>query len=134
MRGKYKNVNFGDQIVNILLGLLLIYLLGGNSLSGLTDLISKIDFASFAPLLRLLGMDEKTVDFISSEEFSSAMGEGADLKKLLPLILSSGILTKKQPPENNSDGEKTVDENIALDPIKNVASTEIEENLGSFFS
>ena len=77
--------------MNILPLLLIGVLLGGERFSSLKELIQKIDFPSFTPVFQLLGVDKKTIDFLSSEEFSNSISNG-DLKSLLPLL--APIFTK----------------------------------------
>ena len=119
--------------MNVLPLVILFLLLSGDKLSDVKNLLAKIDFKSFAPILKILGVNDKLTDFISSDEFSELVGGDLDLKKIIGALSAFGSFGKKEtPPEENSDDE--INGDLKLDPIKDVASTDIEENLGSFFS
>ena len=121
-----------DKILNILPLLLIGLLLGGERLNSIKEFLSKIDFASFSPIFRLLGLNQNTVDFLSSENFSKLLEEN-DFKNVLPLL--SSLFTS----QNNTEvKEEEVEEEDGLDkiisPIKNVAPTDVEETFSSFFN
>lgn len=121
-----------DKILNILPLLLIGLLLGGERLNSIKEFLSKIDFASFSPIFRLLGLNQNTVDFLSSENFSKLLEEN-DLKNVLPLL--SSLFTN----QNNTEVKaEEVEEEDGLDkiisPIKNVAPTDVEETFSSFFN
>ena len=118
--------------MNILPLLLIGLLLGGERLNSIKEFLSKIDFASFSPIFRLLGLNQNTVDFLSSENFSKLLEEN-DLKNVLPLL--SSLFTN----QNNTEVKaEEVEEEDGLDkiisPIKNVAPTDVEETFSSFFN
>ncbi|MBR2384690.1 MAG: hypothetical protein IKA99_03665 [Clostridia bacterium] len=115
--------------MNILPLLLIGILLGGEKFSSLKDILTRIDFPSFAPVFQLLGVDKSTVDFLSSEEFSSSIANG-DLKSLLPLF--STLFAKK--PQQNEDEESDQPQKNCdyVTPIKNVAPTEIGATIENF--
>ena len=46
---------------------LVLVLFGGEKTKSVTELLSRIDFASFRPVFNLLGVNGKTVDFLCSE-------------------------------------------------------------------
>ena len=121
-----------DKILNILPLLLIGLLLGGERLNSIKEFLSKIDFASFSPIFRLLGLNQNTVDFLSSENFSKLLEEN-DFKNVLPLL--SSLFTS----QNNTEvKEEEAEEEDGLDkiisPIKNVAPTDVEETFSSFFN
>ncbi len=117
--------------MNLPLLLILFLLFGGERTADVRNLLARIDFASFAPVLKLLGLGESAIDFLSSENFEKLI-EGGDLKSVLPAILSS-FGKKEKPSEGSSDGNAPVKNNY-LEPIKDVAATDVEEALGSYFS
>lgn len=115
--------------MNILPLLLIGILLGGERFSSIKDLLAKIDFPSFAPVFQLLGVDKKTIDFLSSEQFASVVS-GGDLKSLLPLFTT--LFTKQSNASEEdfeSDGET---KNDYLAPIKNVAPTDVGATIESY--
>ncbi len=118
--------------MNILPLLLIGLLLGGERVNSIKEFLSKIDFASFSPIFRLLGLNQNTVDFLSSENFSKLLQEN-DLKNILPLL--SSLFTgqnESKVNEEESEEEESVDKIIS--PIKNVAPTDVEETFSSFFN
>ena len=126
--------------MNILPLLLIALLLGGNRISSAKNFLSKIDFKSFAPLLKLLGINEKTIEFLCSDEFTNAIEGDLDAKNLMSIATAAanafsktGGDKEKDAPEDKTDANSEVF-GEKLNPIKDVASTDIEENLGSFFS
>ena len=72
--------------MNLLPIVLLLFVFGGGSLQGMTDLLSRIDLSSFSPLFPFLGIDKKTADFLCGEEFSSLLEGNADVRSLLPVL------------------------------------------------
>lgn len=122
--------------------LLLLLASGKNDATSLIDVIRRIDFASFKPVLKLLGLSDKTLDFICSEEFSNLLDGKTDLKSLLPFLTSflnsDDAETEKH--ENSAEFKEKDEQNSSvtrknlLSPIENVAPTEIESSLGSYFS
>ena len=121
-----------DKILNILPLLLIGLLLGGERLNSIKEFLSKIDFASFSPIFRLLGLNQNTVDFLSSENFSKLLEEN-DFKNVLPLL--SSLFTSHNNTEakaEESEEEDGLDKIIS--PIKNVAPTDVEETFSSFFN
>jgi len=119
--------------MNPLLLVFLFLFLGKDGISQIKDLIARIDFKSFAPVMKLLGVSDKAIEFLSSDGFSAALEQGGDIKTLLSAALaaSSGI-NKNSPPADTADEE--IVSNNYLNPIKNVASDEVEQTLGNFFA
>ena len=111
--------------MNPLLIVLGILLLSGRDLSSVAEFISKIDVPSFAPVLRLLGIDERTIEVLCDEEFSSAFSKGTDLKTLLPSLLR--LLNKKKGSPDNDEPAITVPKDLS--PIEDIAPTEIESDI-----
>lgn len=121
-----------DKILNILPLLLIGLLLGGERVNSIKEFLSKIDFASFSPIFRLLGFNQNTVDFLSSENFSKLLEE-SDFKNILPLL--SSLFTNQNSAEvkaEEDEKEESIDKIIS--PIKNVAPTDVEETFSSFFN
>lgn len=121
-----------DKILNILPLLLIGLLLGGERVNSIKEFLSKIDFASFSPIFRLLGLSQNTVDFLSSENFSKLLEE-SDFKNILPLL--SSLFTNQNSAEvkaEEDEKEESLDKIIS--PIKNVAPTDVEETFSSFFN
>ena len=116
--------------MNILPILLFGLLLKGESFSSIKDLLLKIDFASFSPVLQLLGVDKKTIDFLSSEEFEQNLSNG-DLKSLIPLV--SSLFSKPQAKVVEDDDEQSVHCDY-ISPIKNVAPTDIGATIENYFN
>ncbi len=119
--------------MNFLPVVLLLFVFGGGSLQGMKDLLSRIDISSFSPLFPFLGIDKKTADFLCGEEFSSLLEGNADLKSLLPL-LGNLFRGETEKTDKGSDSEETPPKKPAsLDPIRNIATGDIEAALGSYF-
>lgn len=116
--------------MNILPLLLIGLLMGGEKFSSLKDTLLKIDFASFSPILQLIGVDKKTVDFLSSEEFEKTLSSG-DLKSLLPVVTSLFSKPTTEKEELDSPEQKPCD---YLAPIKNVAPTDVGATIESFLA
>ncbi len=118
--------------MNLLPLIILFLLLKNDKFAGIKDFLAKIDFASFAPLLKLIGANDKIIEFLSSEKFSELLSGNASPSEFADLVSSSdGLFSKKNSPEQSSDENIT---DFKLNPIKDVASSDIEEDLGSFFS
>lgn len=115
--------------MNILSLLLIGILLGGERFSSIKELLARIDFPSFTPVFQLLGVDKKTIDFLSSEQFSNVVS-GGDLKSLLPLFTT---LFTKQPNVSEEDLESDNEaKNDYLAPIKNVAPTDVGATIENY--
>ena len=127
----------------LLLVLVLLYLFKTNP-SGIKDILLNLDIPSFTPLFKLIGLDDKTIDFLTSEKFSEALSNIAanDLsgaKALLPLLFS--VLS---PDKKNEKNEKTPEEESTssageasaeyFNPVKEIIPDDISENLSGFFS
>lgn len=123
--------------------LFLFFALGKDKASSLGEFLKNIDFASFKPVLQLLGLSDKTLDFICSEQFSELLDGSADLKSLIPVLTSflnnnNEKKTEEKEKPDKSSGETyqsgSVTRKNLLSPIENVAPTEIETSLGTYFS
>lgn len=120
--------------MNILALILFAVLLGGEKLYFIKDFLCKIDFKSFAPVLKMVGLNNSVIEFLCSEKFDNILSSDVDLKTLLPLLAT--LFNKK-----NEDNEQSTDENTNknckndyLSAIKNVAPTDVEETLNNFLS
>lgn len=118
--------------MNILPLLFIGLLLGGDKLSSLKDIISRLDIPSFTPVFQLLGINQKTIDFLSSEEFSSSLTNG-DIKSLLPIL--SALFTKPNSSDEKSEKESEMQKPCDyLAPIKNVAPTDVGATIENHFN
>lgn len=124
--------------MNALLSVFLILVLfGGERTANVAELIRRIDFASFRPVFNLLGVNEKTVDFLCSDEFSAAISnENFTPSALVKLLSSFSADRKAEKDEKTDDGESpsSAETENKLSPIESVAPEEIERSLSGFFS
>ena len=79
-----KNVNEENKMSFAPLLLILIYFWKNNP-SWLKNVLPRLDLPSFAPLFKILGLNDKTVSFLTSEKFAAALSavfdnDSADLK------------------------------------------------------
>ncbi|MBQ7373195.1 MAG: hypothetical protein IJW64_01355 [Clostridia bacterium] len=118
--------------MNILPLVLFAVLLGGDKLYSIKEFLSKIDFPSFAPVLKMIGLNGNIVDFLCSEKFSEILSSDGDLKSILPVL--SGLFAKKDDQNNAQETDETPKKNDYLSAIKNVAPTDIEETLSEFLN
>lgn len=119
--------------MNILPLLFFAVLLGGDKLYSIKEFLSKIDFPSFAPVLKLLGFNNSILEFLCSEKFSEILSSDVDIKSLLPLL--SNLFTKQNHENNNPEKEDEAPlKNDYLSAIKNVAPTDIEETLNEILN
>lgn len=113
---------------------LVLVLFGGEKTKSVTELLSRIDFASFRPVFNLLGVNGKTVDFLCSEEFSRAVDGNLDAAALMKLV--SDLAAKPERNEKADDESKNSSSTEVankLSPIENVVPSEIENSLTSYF-
>lgn len=113
---------------------LVLVLFGGEKTKSVTELLSRIDFASFRPVFNLLGVNGKTVDFLCSEEFSRAVDGNLDATALMKLV--SDLAAKPERNEKADDESKnssSAEVANKLSPIENVVPSEIENSLTSYF-
>lgn len=113
---------------------LVLVLFGGEKTKSVTELLSRIDFASFRPVFNLLGVNGKTVDFLCSEEFSRAVDGNLDTAALMKLV--SDLAAKPERNEKADDESKnssSAEVANKLSPIENVVPSEIENSLTSYF-
>lgn len=129
----------------ILLVLVLLYLFKTNP-AGIKDILLNLDIPSFAPLFKILGLDEKTIAFLTSEKFSETLSDIAqnDLsgaKALLPLLFSI-LSPENKDKKDEKDEKKSAAESSPADgvnaeyfnPVKEIIPDDISENLSGFFS
>lgn len=113
---------------------LVLVLFGGEKTKSVTELLSRIDLASFRPVFNLLGVNGKTVDFLCSEEFSRAVDGNLDAAALMKLV--SDLAAKPERNEKADDESKnssSAEVANKLSPIENVVPSEIENSLTSYF-
>ena len=113
--------------MNALLALAVMLLLKSDRFKEVKELIERIDFESFKPVLKLLGINDGALDFLCSEKFSSLLNGQLDIKSLAELFLNPNS-------DEKAENGEIKEEYLGLNPIKNVAPSEIEESLGTFFS
>ena len=114
--------------MNAILLVLVAILLSGNRFSQIKDMLKSIDFASFKPLLSLLGLNGKTLDFICSDGFAALLEGNADLSKI------TEVLAPLIRPSEESAAAVVQEKDFGLEPIKSVAPSEIEESFGCYFN
>lgn len=103
---------------------------GGDKINQIKEFLAKIDFKSFAPLLQILGVSKDGIDFLSSEKFEEILLGQTDLKTLLPILAT----LFKQKDDGNEQESKDAFKGDFVAPIKEVAPTEVEESINSYFS
>ena len=118
--------------MNVLPLLLFGLLLYSEKLSSLKELLLKIDFKSFSPILKLLGIKQGAIDLLCSEDFERILSSEGDLKSLLPLLGSLFNKEKETAPEQNDfEASPPID---FISPIKNVAPTDVEETISNYIN
>ena len=121
--------------MNALLPIFLVLVLfGGEKTKSVTEFLSHIDFASFRPVFNLLGVSDKTVDFLCSEEFSRTLDGNLDAASLMKLV--SDLAAKPGRNEKTDDEVKnssSAEVANKLSPIENVVPSEIENSLTGYF-
>lgn len=117
--------------MNPLFIIIAVLILTGGKFNTLIETLKSIDFNSFKPVFKLLGLNENITEFICSEKFSEFLENGLDIKRIPDLLSVADDLFKKT--ETASSMEQS-EKDLGLEPIKEVASSEIEESLGSFFT
>ena len=111
----------------------------------LAELISRLDWQSFAPLFKILGMSDEAINVLSSEKFAEDMqnlGSGkTDFKSLAPILASLFSAGRKNEngkktadSENNSSSESADKTSSYFEPIKEIIPDDISESLSSYFS
>ena len=111
----------------------------------LAELISRLDWQSFAPLFKILGMSDETINVLTSEKFAEDMqnlGSGkTDFKSLAPILASLFSAGRKNEndkktadSENNSSPESADKTSSYFEPIKEIIPDDISESLSSYFS
>lgn len=96
---------------------------GGN----FKELLSGVDLSSIAPLLTTFGINDSIVKLISSDEVKSLLNGNLDLKTLLPLVMN---LASSFSPQQTESAQVSPER---LDPIKDVATSQIYSTLGNYF-
>ena len=113
---------------------LVLVLFGGEKTKSVTELLSRIDFASFRPVFNLLGVNGKTVDFLCSEEFSRAVDGNLDAAALMKLVSDlSAKPERNEKADDESKNSSSAEVANKLSPIENVVPSEIENSLTSYF-
>ena len=92
-----KNVNEENKMNFAPLLLILLYFWKNNP-SWLKNVLPRLDLPSFAPLFKILGLNDKTVSFLTSEKFAAALSavfdnDSADLKSILPALCAALWMT-----------------------------------------
>ena len=136
-----KNVKEENKMNFAPLLLILLYF-WKNDPSWLKSVLPRLDLPSFAPLFKILGLSDKTVNFLTSEKFAAALSaafenDAADFKSLLPALMglfSSG--DKSEEEKKAASGEKSseaADVNAAyFTPVKDIMPEDISESLSEY--
>lgn len=113
-----------------------------NDPSWLKNVLPRLDLPSFAPLFKILGLNDKTVTFLTSEKFAAALAaafgnDSADFKSLLPAIVGLISSTDKSEEEKKAASEEksseAADVNAAyFTPVKDVMPDDISESLSEY--
>ena len=112
--------------------LVVLYLLNNKKGKGL-DFLGGLDVESITPLLSLFGVNKGTVDLLSSPELKNVLSGNADIKSILPLLTNLLTTIKRNPQQNykNDDIKEFTPE--YLNPIKEIAGSEVLSTLNSYF-
>lgn len=125
--------------MNYLFILILFFVLYGGKLGELKEILPNLDMPSFAPVFKLLGMDDKTISFLTSEKFAEVLQGGVNLKTLLPVFMGLMNGDKK---ENGATDEKKSDDTGAeetdvdgkyFSPVKTVIPDDVAVMFGDYF-
>ena len=129
------------------LPILLLFLLfakssGAASGLNLAELISRLDWESFAPLFKILGLSDKTVNFLTSEKFAAALSaafdnDSVDFKSILPALIGLFSSQDKSEEEKKAASEEksseAADVNAAyFTPVKDIMPEDISESLSEY--
>ena len=84
-----------------------------NNPSWLKNVLPRLDLPSFAPLFKILGLNDKTVSFLTSEKFAAALSavfdnDSADLKSILPALIGLLSSQSKAEEEKKADSAKRI--------------------------
>ena len=102
----------------------------------------KNDLPSFAPLFKILGLNDKTVSFLTSEKFAAALSavfdnDSADLKSILPALI--GLLSSQSKAEeekkaaSEEKSSEAADVNAAyFTPVKDIMPEDVSESLSEY--
>lgn len=133
-----------ELILNALLIFIVLFLLAKTNGESIKDFLSKFDIPSFAPLLKIIGLDEKTIEFISSDSFSHAFSDSSNSKgndiKFLTELLSKLVFNKKDDKSeknaarSDSDESEHAEQNSYYAPIKEILPDGISEALSDYFT
>lgn len=111
--------------------LIVVFLLSNKG--GVKDFIGNFDFESITPLLSLFGVNEKTVEALSSPEIKNVLSGNADLKSMLPIIINLVTELNKPKPQENSNAYYQAPTPEALEPIIDLAPEQVITSLGNYF-
>ena len=106
-----------------------------NNPSWLKNVLPRLDLPSFAPLFKILGLNDKTVSFLTSEKFAAALSavfdnDSADLKSILPALI--GLLSSQSKAEEEITSE-AADVNAAyFTPVKDIMPEDVSESLSEY--
>jgi hypothetical protein len=111
--------------------LIVVFLLSNKG--GVKDFIGNFDFESITPLLSLFGVNEKTVEALSSPEIKNVLSGNADLKSMLPIIINLVTELNKPKPQENSNAYYQAPTPEALEPIIDLAPEQVKTSPGNYF-
>lgn len=128
--------------MNFTLLLLILLYFWRNNPSWLKSVLPRLDLPSFAPLFKILGLSDKTVNFLTSEKFAAALSaafdnDSADFKSILPALI--GLLSSQDKSEeekkaaSEENASEAADVNAAyFTPVKDIMPDDISESLSEY--
>lgn len=136
-----KNVKEENKMNFAPLLLILLYFWKNNP-SWLKNVLPRLDLPSFAPLFKILGLSDKTVNFLTSEKFAAALSaafanDPADFKSILPALIGLFSSQDKSEEEKKAASEEksseAADVNAAyFTPVKDIMPEDISESLSEY--
>lgn len=136
-----KNVNEENKMNFAPLLLILLFFWKSNP-SWVKNVLPRLDLPSFAPLFKILGLNDKTVSFLTSEKFAAALSavfdnDSADLKSILPALI--GLLSSQSKAEEEKKAASEEKSSEAADvtaayftPVKDIMPEDVSESLSEY--
>ena len=113
--------------------ILILFLLFKKTDSPILEFVKGIDLSSITPILQLLGINERSLDFLNDDNFKNFLSGNGDLKSLIPMLLPLIKNFTSQNPTPTADFSDSIKSEY-LSPIKDFASPEITEILNEYFT
>ena len=136
-----KNVNEENKMNFAPLLLILLYFWKNNP-SWFKNVLPRLDLPSFAPLFKILGLSDKTVNFLTSEKFAAALSaafenDSADFKSILPALIGLFSSQDKSEEEKKAASEEKPSEApdvnaVYFAPVKDIMPEDISESLSEY--